>query len=59
MSKTKRLSFKEIAKIIRARKPFSAPTSGERKDALLAASALNIEITTRQGDDGAFKIFYL
>ena len=44
----KRLPFAEIAKRLRDRKPLTVRSRGERRDVLLAASALNMDVTTRQ-----------
>ena len=57
MSKRKRLSFKQIAAMLRERKDFTVSSVSERRDALVAAAAINIEIHTYP-KDGVFNIIY-
>ncbi len=59
MKKNGGLTFKEIAHRIREKKFFFVRTSGERRNALLAAAANNISITTRKSGDGQYQIIYL
>ncbi len=57
MSNVKRLTFKEISKLLRGRKGFSVSTASERRNALVAAAAIDVDIITTATDKG-FKIIY-
>lgn len=57
--KKKRLSFKAIARGLRNRTLTTLAGKGEQKDALLARSALDINMTTRANGDGTFVVIYL
>lgn len=55
--KPKMLTNAQLREKIRAGQDFKVGTISERKRALMIASVLDIEIITRESDEGGFRIF--
>lgn len=55
--KPKMLSNEQLRDKIRAGNDFVVPTVSERKRALMVARVLDIEIITREAEDGGYRIF--
>lgn len=55
--KPKMLSNEQLRDKIRSGNDFVVPTVSERKRALMVARVLDIEIITREAEDGGYRIF--